>query len=304
MEAAAYLWIVSMGELSSSSQPASSARPALQPRGGGLAGLITGFTYPLRALRALQRYPTLRPYVIGPVVVNGLLGVTLYASSVWWGLSFIDRTMARLMDWVQPAWLDIGLQILAPVIQGLLVILMFLLTGLLLLQFGVILGSPFYGQLSEKLESLRSGQTLPPEPFSVASVLRDVGRALLFELKKLLLLVAVGGPLLLCNLLPGIGTLVASVGGITLAVALLCLDMFDAPLERRRLGFRQKLALVRRCFPASASFGLVCLGLVGIPFMNLLAIPLCVTAGTLFFCDRMLPPSAEPDAADSNPTSS
>jgi CysZ protein len=87
-------------------------------------------------------------------------------------------------------------------------------------------------------------------------------------------------------------------------VTLLCLDMFDAPLERRRLGFRQKLALVRRCFPASASFGLVCLGLVGIPFMNLLAIPLCVTAGTLFFCDRMLPPSAEPDAADSNPTSS
>jgi CysZ protein len=28
---------------------------------------------------------------------------------------------------------------------------------------------------------------------------------------------------------------------------------------------------------------------VSIPLLNLLAIPLCVTAGTLFFCDRIWP---------------
>jgi CysZ protein len=39
--------------------------------------------------------------------------------------------------------------------------------------------------------------------------------------------------------------------------------------------------------PASIGFSLVCLALIGIPFLNLLAIPLCVTAGTLFFCDRI-----------------
>lgn len=285
-----------MGQFSAaSSQPAAAPGAALQPRGGGITGLIAGFTYPLRALRAYQQHPSLLPYVIGPVVVNVLLGGTLYAASVWWGLRWIDQGMARLMDWVQPAWLDVGLQFLAPVIQGILILLMFLVTGLLLLQFGVILGSPFYGQLSEKLESLRSGQPPMAEPFSLGSVLRDLGRAIQFELKKLLLLGLVGGPLLLCNLLPGIGTVVASGGGVALAITLLCLDMFDAPLERRRLGFRQKLGIIYRCFPASGAFGLVCLGLVGIPLMNLLAIPLCVTAGTLFFCDRILPPPPAPD---------
>lgn len=260
----------------------------LQPRGGCLAGAVVGLTYPLRAVQVLWQHPTLRPYVIAPVILNLFLGITLYASSVWWGLRLIDHWMAHLVDWVEPAWLDTGLQILAPIIQGVLVLLMFLVTGLVLLQFGVILGSPFYGQLSEKLESLRVGQLPPAEPLTLGSILRDIRRAILFELKKLVLLVAIGLPLLACNLLPGLGTTIATVGGLSLATLILCLDMFDAALERRRLKFRQKLKLILGSFPASASFGLVCLGLVSIPLMNLLAIPICVTAGTLFFCDRIL----------------
>jgi CysZ protein len=266
----------------------------LQPRGGGLAGVVVGLTYPFRAMKVLGQYPTLRPYVIAPVVLNVLLGITLYATSVWWGLRLIDHWMAHLVDWVQPTWLDAGLQVLAPIIQALLMLALFVVTGLVLLQFGVILGSPFYGQLSEKLESLRVGQLPPAEPLTLGSVLRDIRRAILFEFKKLLLLVGIGLPLVALNLLPGLGTTIATVGGLSLAVTILCLDMFDAALERRRLKFRQKLGIILGSFPASAGFGLVSLGLVSIPLMNLLAIPLCVTAGTLFFCDRILvvPPPA------------
>ena len=245
--------------------------------------MIVGFTYPLRAVGVLWEYPTLRPYVIAPVILNVFLGITLYAASVWGGLRLIDHWMAHLADWVEPTWLDTGLQILAPIIQGVLVLIMFLLTGLLLLQFGVILGSPFYGQLSEKLESLRIGQLPPAAPLTLGSILRDIRRAILFEIKKLVLLGGIGLPLLACNLLPGLGTTIATAGGLSLAVTILCLDMFDAALERRRLKFRQKLRIILGSFPASAGFGLVCLGLVSIPLMNLLAIPLCVTAGTLFF---------------------
>ncbi|MEP0886343.1 hypothetical protein NDI49_32940, partial [Trichocoleus sp. ST-U3] len=79
------------------------------------------------------------------------------------------------------------------------------------------------------------------------------------------------------------------IGGITLAAMIVCLDFLDAPLERRRLRFRQKLGIVTRSFPATASFSLVCLGLVSIPLLNLFTIPLCVASGTLFFCDRIYP---------------
>ncbi|MEO1299972.1 MAG: EI24 domain-containing protein, partial [Cyanobacteria bacterium J06636_16] len=162
--------------------------------------------------------------------------------------------------------------------------------GFVLLQFGSILGSPFYGQLSEKLEALRTGSTASPETMGGGAILRDIWRAILFELKKLLVLLIGGVLILLSNFIPGLGAIVTPIGSLTLGVTLLCLDMFDAPLERRRLKFRQKLGLIFRSLPASASFGLVCLGLVSIPLMNLLAIPLCVTAGTLFFCDHILAP--------------
>lgn len=263
--------------------------PPLQPRGGGIAGLFLGLTYPLWALRVLQAHPPLRAYVVGPVIINVLLGAGLYAGGLWWGRRAIAAAMTRLLNWAGPNWLDAGIQLLAPVIQGVLFVLLFLALGLVLLQFGSLLGSPFYGQLSEKLETLRVGQAPPAEPLSVGGIVRDLWRAVLFEVKKLVLLAIGGAMLLACNVVPGIGTLAASIGGIALAVVLLCLDMLDSPLERRRLKFRQKLSIVFRSFPASASFGLLCFGLVSIPLMNLLTIPLCVTAGTLFFCDRILP---------------
>ncbi|MGF1523238.1 MAG: EI24 domain-containing protein [Leptolyngbyaceae cyanobacterium] len=262
--------------------------PRLRPRGGGLLGLFIGLSYPLRAVRLLQKHPSLRPFILIPLGINILLGIGLYSVGIWWGLRHIDIWTLQLMNWLEPVWLDTIVRILTPVIRGILLIVLFIVLGFVLLQFGSILGSPFYGQLSEKLEALRTGSALSPEAMGGGAILRDIWRAILFELKKLLLLLGGGGLLLLSNFVPGLGAIVTPIGSLALGVTLLCLDMFDAPLERRRLKFRQKLGLIFRSLPASASFGFVCLGLVSIPLMNLLAIPLCVTAGTLFFCDRIL----------------
>ncbi|MEL6381981.1 MAG: EI24 domain-containing protein [Cyanobacteria bacterium J06626_18] len=262
----------------------------LRPRGGGLLGLFIGLSYPLRAIRLLQKHPSLRPFILIPFGINILLGIALYSVGIWWGLRRIDTWTLQLTNWIGPAWLDTVVQVLAPVIQGGLLIVLFIVLGFVLLQFGSILGSPFYGQLSEKLEALRTGSTASPETMGGGAILRDIWRAILFELKKLLVLLIGGVLILLSNFIPGLGAIVTPIGSLTLGVTLLCLDMFDAPLERRRLKFRQKLGLIFRSLPASASFGLVCLGLVSIPLMNLLAIPLCVTAGTLFFCDHILAP--------------
>lgn len=269
-------------------------RKLFRPRGGGPLGIFIGVSYPLRALRLLQKHPSLRPFVLLPLGINILLGIGLYSGGMWWGLQLIDTWMLQLTNWVGPAWLDTVIQALSPVIQGILLILLFVILGLVLLQFGSILGSPFYGQLSEKLEALQAGTSATPEAMGVGAIVRDIWRAVLFELKKLLLLALGGGLILLANLIPGVGAIATPLGSLTLAITILCLDMFDAPLERRKLKFRQKLSIILRCLPASGSFGLICLGLVSIPLMNLLAIPLCVTAGTLFFCDRILDPPTKP----------
>lgn len=257
-------------------------------------GLLAGATYPLRVLAVFRKTPHLWGYVAVPILVNLVVGIAFYAALLFFGWESVAALLLRLSNWLDslivnlPTWLGflkftiVGLGFL---LHFLLVSILLLITGFVFVQFGVFLGLPWYGQLSEQLEKLRIGEL----PKIEISIVQEIVRALLFEVKKLLLVIVIGIGLLFLNLVPGIGTVMASVGGIALAALIVCLDFLDAALERRRLGFREKLGIIFQNLPASASFSLVCLGLVSIPLLNLLTIPLCVASGTLFFCDRIYP---------------
>ncbi|GAC1459788.1 MAG: EI24 domain-containing protein [Chamaesiphon sp.] len=252
-------------------------------------GFFAGATYPFRAIGFFWDYPQLRKYVVIPILVNFVVGLSLYLGLLVAGLKGIDTAVANL---VLPSWASGG-GVTIPLLEWLLRIILGLLllifTGFLQVQFGVVLGAPWYGMLSEEIEQIRTGQLPTKEPVSVHTIVRDIVRSLLYELKKLLLIIIVGLVLFVLTFLPPFGTVLASAGGIALSATILCLDFFDAPLERRRLRFGSKLGVVGSRLPASATFGVVCLVLVSIPLVNLLSIPLCVTAGTLFCCDRVLP---------------
>jgi CysZ protein len=249
---------------------------------------VAGLAYPLRALALLAGRPSLWSYVLIPILVNIVVGVTIYAGLLFLGLRAIDSFVAGLSNWAA---------VLSVLLRVLLIIGLLIGTGFVLVRLGVVLGAPWYSKLSNQLELLQRGQPLPEDAGGLSAALRDLGRALAFELKKLLLVVAIGLGLLLLNLIPVVGQALAIAGGVALGATITCLDFFDYPLERRRLGFRQKLALIRRSMPASAGFGLTCFWLVSIPFVNLLSIPLCVAAGTLFFCDRLVALDARLDRA-------
>jgi CysZ protein len=262
-------------------------------------GLVAGATYPLRSLAVFRRTPRLWGYVAIPILVNFVVGFVLYGGLLFFGWESIADLITNLSNWLDtliaklPAWLGLLKYLIIGIgflLHLLLVVGLLLIIGFVLVQFGVLLGAPWYGQLSEQLEEIRTGQLHTVE----VGIVRDISRVLLFELKKLVLVVGVGFPLLLLNLAPGIGTLAASVGGVMLAATIVCLDFLDAPLERRRLRFREKLGIVFQSLPASASFSLICLGLVSVPLLNLLTIPLCVGSGTLFFCDRIYPKLPKP----------
>ncbi len=266
-------------------------------------GLLVGASYPFRALGLLLKTPKLWGYVLIPVLVNLVVGIGLYLGLLFPSLAGIDNLVIDLSARFNvlianlPAWLSylsfltivLGWFLRSFLVAGLLLII-----GFLLVQFGVILGAPWYGKLSEQLELLRIGK-LPPADPSLLGTLGEIKIAIGFELKKLQFLITFSLPLLLLNFIPGIGSIVATLGGICLGATLVCLDFLSgldflsAPLDRRRLNFRDKLAVVRASLPASASFGLSCFFLVSIPLLNLLVIPLCLVAGTLFFCDRIWP---------------
>ncbi len=264
-------------------------------------GLVSGATYPFQALLFIQKMPQLWSCVLVPILVNLAIGAVLYAGLLlpgWRGIDqwtsglplWLSQVIASLPPWAMRflTWLPTGATFLDDVLRWLVAIALFIITGLLLVQFGAIFGAPWYGNLAEQTERLRMGQVPIGAP-SLGRAAQDIWRALTFQLKKLLLTIAIGLPLFLLNVFPPLGTTIASVGGVALASLLVGLDFLDAPLERRRFSFRQKLGILGRSLPASATFSWVCLLLVSIPLISLLAVPVCVAAGTLFCCDRVLP---------------
>ena len=277
-------------------------------------GVVSGATYPIQALRILQQNPPLWSCVLFPILVNFVIGALLYVGLLvpgWraisgWSAGFPERVaqwVSGLPIWAARVlvWLPAVADFTADVLHWLLAIGLFVITGLLLVQFGAIFGAPWYGNLAEQIERLRMSQ-LPVVQPSFSRALQDIWRAITFQLKKLLLGIVIGVPLFLLNFVPVpiVSNTIASIAGIALASLLVGLDFLDPPLERRRLTFRSKLGVVGRTLPASATFSWVCLILVSIPLLNLLVVPVCVAAGTLFCCDRVLPylPPAKPTSPE------
>ena len=112
-----------------------------------------------------------------------------------------------------PTWVA---RVLIGLLRLVLTFVLLLITGFIFLQFGVLLGAPWYGKLSEELERTRTGKVTLIE----VGVAQDISRAILYELKKLGLTIAVIVPSLLLNFFPGVGTAIASVMGIALGATL------------------------------------------------------------------------------------
>src|SRR5690242_21916199 len=97
----------------------------------GLIGLFIGASYPLRALAVLNRAPHLWRYVLIPILMNIVVGATLYLGLLLAGLRAIDAFVAGVPDWMA------GLGVL---LRLLLVIGLLIVTGFMLVRFGVVLG--------------------------------------------------------------------------------------------------------------------------------------------------------------------
>ena len=253
-------------------------------------GFFSGVSYPFRAIKILWSHRNLWQYLVIPILINILVGIITYVlllrPSLHWFNNVTSSLLIAIENYLQnlPNWLSFLVYIigfLASFAKVLLFLLIFILIGFIITQFGGILGAPWYGKLSEKIEILKTNSL----EIIDLNIFHDIGRAILFELKKLLLIVLISIPLFLSNLIPTLGNLFSLLGSITLTVTIICLDFFDSVLERKRLKFRKKLQFVIQGFPSTLGFGIACLALISIPLLNLIAIPICISAGTLFVCD-------------------
>ncbi len=231
-----------------------------------------GAGYLTRGARLLN-HPSLRPFVLIPLVLN----ILIFGSLIGIGLSY----MSDLMDWMLsriPDWLDFIEWILWPLIG----ITVSLITGYLFTAVALIIASPFNALLAEKAEELITGRQVGSLE-GVGAALLAVPRGVLREIMKLLYYIPMALFVLLISFIPGVG----AVAWLLLGAWMMSIQFVDYPMDNHQLSFARVKAAVRSRRLSSMGFGGMVALCTGIPLVNFFVVPAAVVGATLLWCEEL-----------------
>ena len=177
--------------------------------------------------------------------------------------------------WVGPArvlFFLLGI-VLTAALAGLSLVMAFLVAN--------VLSSPFLDALSRRVEAVVEGRVEDETDSGILGALREGGRAMSEELRRLFFFALLQGAIFFLGLvIPG-GQLVAPLVMVATTVLFLPLDYASYTLDRRRVRFREKRRWVMSHRVAMAGFGAGAFLTLLVPGLNFVALPGLVVSGTL-----------------------
>lgn len=223
---------------------------------------------PFRAARFLWRERNLWRYAALPALVH----LALFTGAAALALTLADDALARWI-WAEPSGaLTLGWY----VVYALALIAGLVLAYVAALLVGGVVVSPLNDRLSERTEQvLTGGVRNSDEPLWRVTLRSVASTAFITTLYGVLLV-----PVLLLNVVPGVGSAAATVLGFTLSAFFLAWEYADICLARHGLGLRRKLRILRRRPALTFGFGAGATLLLWMPLLNVLVMPAAVTGGT------------------------
>jgi CysZ protein len=149
----------------------------------------------------------------------------------------------------------------------------------------LMIGSPFYGYLSEKTLDRFNYKYEDRTRNVISSIVFDVKRSIGFEVKKILLSILFFLITFVLNFIPIFGTGFFMLLNLIFSVFTTNLDFFDPGLERFRLKFRTKIRFVLKHYYATIPFGLIALFFVSLPIVNIFAMPVLTVAACKLYIE-------------------
>ena len=226
----------------------------------------------------LVRKPGLRRFVLIPLLVNllvfGVLGWLMISSTMQWLDSLALFTLGS--DW----WIVRAVQTLLHWLIS--AVMLFSLAYVFTLVANVV-GAPFNGLLSERVEAHLLGEVSLPAP-ALMTLIRSVPRLLASEVSKLVYLVVIIVPLLLLQFVPLVN-LVAPFLLFLFGAWMFALEYMDYPLGNHGALFKDVRRKLRQHRGAAFGFGSVVALLSTVPIVNLLVMPVAVAGATALYVD-------------------
>jgi CysZ protein len=245
--------------------------------------LLKGFLYAPAALRYISARGLWRlaGFAIG---VNALLFVVLAVGSIVVVWPWINALEAWLAGMSEQQWLSSFLAAMAWVVRVVAVPLLLFLNGYLLVVIGQAVASPFLDALSERVEQLETG--VEPAAFRLGAAVRALGVAIVDLGWMLGLLLCVNVPIFILGLLlPVVGTAVAAVLSFCFSALLLANEFGTLVMARQMRDFRARWRLTWQHRWLFLGFGSAVMGMLMVPILNLLLLPLAAVGGTLMYCE-------------------
>ncbi len=245
---------------------------------GWLRRFRTGFSFPFRGLGFLKREPMLLPLAIMPAVLN--LGLAVVGLAV----AFMNADDLAGWLWQRPESVDFWsgtLSVLWVVLAVLLALVMGTLWLVVVYALAGLLATPFTDYLTEQVERRVLG--LADEEFQLARFLRDVSWSILHSGLNLAAWVLIMAPMLLLNLLPGVGNVAFTIISGAATSLFLAREMHDGCMTRRRLSWWRKQQLIMEHGALMAGFGCGTMVLFWLPGLNLVMLPVAHVGGALLY---------------------
>ncbi|TNF55264.1 sulfate transporter CysZ [bacterium] len=235
---------------------------------------LSGLTYFFKGIRMIF-HPGLRRFVIIPLIIN----IVIFTAAILVGIDQFDT----LLDWLMPQgeawWIEFARVILWILFSAMISLIVFFTFTLI----ANLLGAPFNGLLSEKVERSLSGE-IHEEEGGVRLLLASIFPSLLSEARKMAYFLIFAAVVLILSLF--IHVLSPLLWGI-FASWMFALEYIAYPMENHGIYFSKTRAQVRKKRAISFGFGMAVMFATMIPLVNFLVMPSAVAGATILWVERL-----------------
>lgn len=248
-------------------------------------GFVSGIKYFLRGF-SLINTTGVRRFVVIPLAIN----ITLFTAALWLGISYIDDWLTQLQNqfkgnftgWLE--WVNTVIEWISWVVIPLFILVYLAIAFYTFTLVANLIAAPFNSLLAEKIEAHLSGNT-PGAEGNMIDMLKDVGGAILSELRKLLYFLIRAIPLLLLFLIPGINIIAGFIWFI-FSAWMLAIEYSDYPMGNHAMLFPDQRRTLKSNRMYALGFGSATLAATMIPLVNFFAMPVAVAASTAMWVDH------------------
>lgn len=247
---------------------------------GGMYLFIQGVSAPFGAMGFVRRNRGLAVYFIVPFFINLLL----LSALIYFSITCIYPLLMQFMP-QGGAWYH---TVVRWVVTPLFGMLLALISIVLYSVTGGIVTAPFNDPLAGRVEAIITGRSFE-EKFTVSGMVRDLVRVFSSVIKLLIIIVIFNVVILLLNLIPVIGSVLYAVLGFLSGMFFLGFGFIEFPLDRRKLGFSQKLKIAWRYRFLTVGIGTGFWIQAFIPIIGFLSLNLSAVGATRLYVDYIKP---------------